>query len=321
MSVKNIELGYVAQNTALRKEVYTGRTTIRATIQRLGPEKGVQFLKDLALKNISDLETIVDWNHEHGIHFFRVTSTLFSHAGDPYFQTRKGWEGIRYFKGDISFAKPHLERIGRKARRYGQRLDFHSQAFLQLGTPHEEVFERTLFDIKVHYNILKYLGLEGEPGLILHIGGYYEDKIATLHRWLRNYKRLPEKYRKIIMIENDESYYGVRDVLPFCQLNNIPMVFDMFHNLISVEPVPVTTKLMDEICATWDHTKLEPKFHLSDQAPGGRRGKHGLYVKQIPQWFINYCQLHRNRKKTFWVMVEAKRKQEAVFRLLKHHNS
>lgn len=320
MSIGNIELGYVAVNTHIHKEVYTGRTTIRATIEKLGPVKGVEFLRDLALRNISDLETIVDWNHEHGIRFYRVTSTLFSHAGDPYFQHKRGWEGIRYFKGDISFARSHLERIGRKAKRYGQRLDFHSQAYLQLGTPHEEVFERTLFDLKVHYQILKYLGLEGMPGLILHIGGYYDDKVATLHRWLRNYKRLPEKYRRIIFIENDEHYYGVRDVLPFCQLNRIPMCFDMFHNLVSVEPVPVTNKLMDEICATWDGTGLEPKFHLSDQARGSRRGAHGLYVKEIPEWFLRYCHLPRNRKRTFWVMVEAKRKQEAVFRLLKRHN-
>lgn len=320
MSVGNIILGYACVNLELREEdVYTGRTAIRDTILKRGPKAGIAHLKAISLLNIADLERIVEWNETHGIKFFRVTSALFSHMGDDYFGKRAVWRDDSFFSGDISFAAAALKRVGVLAKKYGHRLDFHAQAYLQIATTSEIVLERTVFDLRVHERIAHHLGLTN-PCLIVHGGGVYGDKPASIERWIKRYKALPIALRRMIMLENDEFLHNVNDVLYMCEATGAPMVFDMFHNLISDDHVPVTNELFDRIFATWKKTKLDPKLHMSDQSKGVRKGTHSQFVKELPKYFMDYCRLPRNRTRAFYCMLESKQKEKSLFKLLKHHN-
>ena len=45
-------------------------------------EKGIAYASELALKNVWDLLTIVDWNLAHGFGLFRISSDLFPWASE-----------------------------------------------------------------------------------------------------------------------------------------------------------------------------------------------------------------------------------------------
>ena len=53
--------------------IMTNRTMRKKTFQA----KGLEYVSDLALLNVKDLKTIVEWNNEHDIKLFRLSSQIF----------------------------------------------------------------------------------------------------------------------------------------------------------------------------------------------------------------------------------------------------
>lgn len=54
--------------------VFTNRDCIKKT----WTEKGVAYISELALENARALPGIIQWNHEHGIRFFRRVCIMLS---------------------------------------------------------------------------------------------------------------------------------------------------------------------------------------------------------------------------------------------------
>ena len=67
----NYNLGYACINTELsaqKPKVSTNRTMRRKTFD----EKGLDYVSEIILANVTDLLTILKWNAKHDIHFFRL---------------------------------------------------------------------------------------------------------------------------------------------------------------------------------------------------------------------------------------------------------
>jgi len=65
---KNFNLGYACINTKLEKEcIFTSRTMRLKTYL----DKGINYAKELAMLNLNDVMTIMEWNVRNNIHFFR----------------------------------------------------------------------------------------------------------------------------------------------------------------------------------------------------------------------------------------------------------
>ena len=45
--------------------------------------KGMEYVNELALKNVKDLQKIVEWNTSMGIKLFRISSDVFPHCVIP----------------------------------------------------------------------------------------------------------------------------------------------------------------------------------------------------------------------------------------------
>jgi len=63
-------LGYASPNMVMREQrppIYTNRDCIKKTWD----EKGLPWVSGLVLENTRALAALVQWNWEHGIHFFR----------------------------------------------------------------------------------------------------------------------------------------------------------------------------------------------------------------------------------------------------------
>ena len=152
--------------------------------------------------------------------------------------------------------------------------------------------------------------------MILHLGGVFGDKEATLNRFRENYARLSPGVKDRLVLENDDVSWSVHDLLPLCEELNIPMVLDFHHHNIIFDSEMIregTKDIMDlypRILATWKRKNITPKMHYSEPTPsaitGRQRRKHNPRVATLPP-----CPPDMD------LMIEAKDKEQAVFELMR----
>ena len=71
-----MNLGYACINMTLaaqRVKINTNRGMIKKTFFK----KGLDYAGSLALLNVNDLQTILEWNVKNNIKFFRISSDIF----------------------------------------------------------------------------------------------------------------------------------------------------------------------------------------------------------------------------------------------------
>ena len=87
-----MNLGYACINTALKSGgIFTNRTMRRKTFE----SKGLDYVSELALQNVKDLETHIHWNHEFGIKLFRLSSQIFPWMEEYNWEDLKDWDEIK----------------------------------------------------------------------------------------------------------------------------------------------------------------------------------------------------------------------------------
>lgn len=152
--------------------------------------------------------------------------------------------------------------------------------------------------------------------MILHLGGVFGDKAATLDRFRENYKALPQGVKDRLVLENDDVSWSVHDLLPLCEELNIPLVLDYHHHNIIFDASQIREgtngimTLYDRIKATWTRKGITQKMHYSEPTPaaitGRQRRKHSPRVATLPP-----CPPDMD------LMIEAKDKEQAVFELMR----
>jgi UV DNA damage endonuclease len=154
------------------------------------------------------------------------------------------------------------------------------------------------------------LGLSQEHKIVLHAGGVYEDRDASLQRFRDNFHRLPSKVKSRLALENDERSYNVDDILALCESLDIPMVFDHLHHQAN-HIHPLRSGSLDRVYATWSARDGRPKLHFSTQKLRARIGAHADMINSTE--FIRFLKTLPERDAD--VMLEAKGKDKALLRL------
>ena len=249
------------------------------------------------------------WNDRYGIKFMRLSSEMFPFASHP----EHGYKLA-------PFAAEALGEAGKVAAELGHRLTTHPGQFTQLGSPRKQVIDNALRDLDFHAELLDLLKLppqqDRDAVMILHLGGVFGDKPATLDRFRENYAKLPDNVKKRLVLENDDVCYSVHELLPLCEELNIPFVLDFHHHNIIFDPEQIregTKDIIDlfpRILATWKRKGITPKMHYSEPTPpaitGRQRRKHSARVATLPP-----CPPDMD------LMIEAKDKEQAVFELMR----
>ena len=218
------------------------------------------------------------------------------------------------------FVSKELAEAGKVAAELGHRLTTHPGQYTQLGSPRKPVIDNAIRDLDYHAELLSLLKLppqqDRDAVMILHLGGVFGDKAATLDRFRENYKKLPQGVKDRLVLENDDVSWSVHELLPLCEELNIPMVLDFHHHNIIFDPDQIregTKDIVDlfpRILATWKRKNITPKMHYSEPTPsaitGRQRRKHNPRVATLPP-----CPPDMD------LMIEAKDKEQAVFELMR----
>ena len=240
-------IGYACINITLaEQDVSVNRTARIATIE----SKGIEHIRELILKNLRDCLQIMQWNEDHGIRFYRMSSSMISHIGNDKLSLQN--------EHSLDFARPLLLEIGNFARKHSHRLSFHVGQYTLLSSSDPGIIARSVADLTSHsdvldaidrgysdnsshvhsttvrlpHNHLKVADAWFKPPqgvIILHGGGMYGDKPSAIATIRKNIAALDPRVRRRIVLENDEKSYCPDDLLPICEEFSIPFCLDVFH--------------------------------------------------------------------------------------------
>ncbi|KAL6778268.1 hypothetical protein ACKKBG_A17550 [Auxenochlorella protothecoides x Auxenochlorella symbiontica] len=289
-------LGYACLCCALRElkpPIFTSRDLIKRTLD----EKGLPYLGELCLANSRDLARLIQWNQEHGIRFFRMSSVIWPWMGsfDP-----KELPQYEEIKQALAFA-------GKLARAYDQRVTFHPSHFVKLGGPVEALTQKSINELEGHAQILDLMGYDTPSvwnKINIHVGGSYGDKQATMERWAAAYNRLTPSCRLRMTVENDDrpNSYSVRDLLELHRLCGVPIVFD-FHHWKFCEGDMTQEEALRAAIATWPKG-IRPVVHWSESQEGRIPHAHSDYIKGPMNLYGLEAEVD--------VMIEAKAKERSL---------
>lgn len=316
---KPVQLGLCCLNTSLQSQkprIFCGRKCILDSIRK----HGISKVLDCCQGNCQDLVKMVKWNIANRIKVFRMSSGLFPHYRNP-----KANEILDIPSDEplyhLDQFQPYLTEVGNLARKHGMRLTFHPGQYNVVGTPHADIFQKTVNELSMHAEILDRMLQDSNSVMVVHGGGTYGDKQATIQRWIDNFRKLPLPVRRRLVLENCERDFHIEDCLNISEEIHIPVVFDTHHHECYILNHPDcglhdASYYMSRILETWTRRGIKPKFHVSTQAPGKRVGAHADFIDRIPDYLLEIPQKYGIN---IDIMIEAKLKEQAIDDLyLKH---
>ena len=294
-----MNLGYACINTALKaNSIFTNRTMRRKTFD----SKGLDYVSDLSLQNVKDLEIIVKWNNEMGIKLFRLSSQIF-----PWMEEYEFCD----LKDDVEICDRMFE-IGNIARQAGQRLTMHPGPFHCLASPNPKVVKRTIIGLDKHSEQFNMMGYEPSHynKINIHVGGAYGDKESALNRFCKNFELLRDDTKKRLVVENDDSptEYSVKDLYEGVYKRiGTPITFDYFHHKFNTGG-QTEEEALKLASTTWP-TGITQCCHYSES-----RRKEKLDESIRPQ---AHSDIIYDKIDTYGlepdIVIEAKLKEQAIF--------
>lgn len=315
---RSIQLGLCCINTQLRsRNIFCSRTCRIQTVH----DKGIDILVQKALENCRDLERMVEWNMVSGkasgvpVRVMRVSSDILPHMYNPKLEAEKiGMTMSELYQHVIERVDPVLKRVGALARKYRIRLTFHPGQYNVVGTPHKDKFIKTRDELYWHADVLDRMGCDIDSVIVIHGGGLYGDKEATIQRWIENYAELTPNVKRRLVLENCEKCFNIVDCLRVADAVNIPVVFDTHHFdcyalLHPAEEFQPAGHYIPAILKTWTRRGIKPKFHVSEQRANARIGAHSDMITTIPDYLMTIPEKYHTN---IDIMIEAKLKEQAI---------
>lgn len=287
-----IRLGYACISKTINVT-----TSTNYTYTEFIKNKDFDKLDKIIISNLEALEEIINYNIKNNIHFYRMSSNIIPLATHP----------------DVEFDyldkyKKYYNKISEKIN--NMRVDFHPDQFCVLNSTKKEVVENSIKILQYHYNLLNYLNIKNKI-LVLHIGSSVFGKDNSIRRFINNFNKLPDDLKKCIAVENDDKVFNINDCINLNKQINVPIVLDIHHHNCNNENNKID---YETIFKTWN---IIPKIHFS--SPKSKIKKefrsHNEYINSDD--FINFVEQVKYINTDIDVMIEAKGKDEALFKLVR----
>ena len=295
------QVGYCCINVTLGKQkITTGRTMRQASFQQ---DTGLVRTSALALQNVKDLITILQWNVENNVHVFRIGSNLFP------------WNS-EYLIDDLPDMVEIMDAFkeaGNIIRDSGQRVSFHPDHFVKLGTTKDNVAQRSIHDLDHHNDVMTMLQLPANHyyPLNIHVGMNFT--LEVVDRFIDRFHMLKDDTKKRLVVENDDkaNSFSVKQLFDHIYMKiNTPITFDYFHH--TFHPDGLTSHGAAHLASTtWDCT---PLFHYSESknlnegVSGNPRAHSDYALNRIDDYHLNIdIDLETKAKELAWLKYQEMR--------------
>ena len=286
-----VRLGYACISNAV-SETSSSPYTYSEYINKNDLDK----LDSVIVSNLKGLNKIVDYNIKNNIHFYRLSSKIIPLAT----------------KDDVMFDyinkyREIYEEIGNKIRKNNMRVDFHPDQFCVINSTKKEVLENSIKILDYHYNLLNALGVDNKI-LVIHVGSSVFGKESSIRRFINSFSKLPEYLKNVIAIENDDKIFNIDDVCNLSNILDIPVVLDYHHYMCNKSNIDFK-KIFD----SWKNRV--PKVHFSSPKSNKEFRSHSEYINSDD--FIRFLFMIKKYGRDVDIMIEAKGKDDALFRLVR----
>ncbi|MED4164809.1 UV DNA damage repair endonuclease UvsE [Halalkalibacterium halodurans] len=300
-----IQFGYVAMSMELAN-ASPSKTLTAAQFEKIEDhEAGLRKLERIAKTNLHNCLRLLKHNLAYQISFFRLSSKLVPLVNHP---LTEGW------KYELAIAE-ELQAVGEFATEHQMRIDFHPDHFVVLNSEAKEITRRSLQTLLYHYKLLKGMGIDPRHRCVLHVGGKKKGVEAGLEQFIENTASIPKALLSMIMLENDDKSYTIDDVLYLGEKLAIPVVLDIHHHDV-LHRSKSLQETWQRIVATWEDSPLPVKIHLSSPLSGEDDPRHHDYINA--DRFIAFLhEIGADAVDHLHVMIEAKKKDLALFQLMK----
>lgn len=303
----DVRFGYVAMSMQLQNASPSQTMTAKQFEQIKDREAGLRKLERISISNLQNCLRLLKHNVAHDIFFFRLSSKLVPLVNHP---LTEGWN----FDKNLT---PYLKELSSFILNNNMRVDFHPDHFVVLNNLDEELLKRSLQTLVYHHKLLRGMGIDPTHRCVLHIGGAKNGKVSGLEDFIENFKKIPVTLQKMIMLENDDTVFHIEDALYLGEKLQIPVVFDLHHHDVhSPEDMDDFLLVWKRIVATWEHSSLPVKIHISSPKEGTDDKRHHELINS--ERFIRFLNQVKGTVSNLDVMIEAKKKDVALFTLMKH---
>ncbi|MDW7650867.1 MAG: UV DNA damage repair endonuclease UvsE [Bacillota bacterium] len=303
----HVRFGFVAMSVTLEKASPSKSVTLKMyrEITQKDPKAALEKIIRTARENLNNTLRLLRHCKANQVSMYRFSSKLIPLATHP---ELKEWNYVKDLQSELA-------EIGRFIRENGMRVSFHPDHYTLINSPKDEVFVSSINDLAHHCRLLQAMGLDERARLVIHVGGGYNDKENSLERFIENWARVPRGIAKRITLENDDKTFTANETLNLCEKLQLPMVLDIHHFQCNHEEGSALEQLYPRFAATWQGTELPPKAHVSSPKDNINYRSHHDYVDADRVYA--FLRMARQYTHTLDVMVEAKQKDEAMFRLVR----
>ena len=140
-------VGYPCMNRTLRERSPPIRANRGLQMKTL-EQKGLSYVSSLIEQNLKDLRTILQWNVDNNIFFYRCTSNLFPKNSQYEIDNIPNYSSINSL----------CQEIGDFIKENNVRLSFHPDHWVKLASPTQSVVENSLETIEITQSGIHYLG-------------------------------------------------------------------------------------------------------------------------------------------------------------------
>lgn len=295
-----VRLGYVSLPLSIN--ITSSKTITYTRFKNIND--GFNKIDSIILDNLDALYEILKYNKANNIHFYRMTSALIPLAT----------------LNDVKFdyITPYLnlyKKVGDFANKNGIRVDAHPDQFCVLNSINKDIVKNSIEILKYQKNLSNAFGFTNFK-LVLHVGSSAGGKKASITRFINNFNKLEDSIKKMIILENDDKVFNIIDVLELSEKLKIPMVLDYHHYICNNNNEDIE-KYLPRIFNTWKDEVYPPKVHFS--TPKSKRKNefrsHNDFINADD--FITFLEIVKKYTNRLDVMIEAKAKDLALFKLVR----
>ena len=260
-------------------------------------------LKQTIRNNLKCLQKILQFNIEHGLLFFRISSDLVPFASHP--ANKFNWQ--KHFKQEF-------EAIGEYIRKNKIRISMHPDQFTLINSVKEDIFERSKKELKYHADLLDLMKLDASAKIQIHVGGVYGDKKKSMERFVKRYEIIDDAIRQRLVIENDDRLYDLSNCLQINRQIKIPVLLDVFHHKLN-NKAQIGTEYFELAAKTWElKTDGVPMVDYSSPKPNGLPQQHSETIDL--RSFSEF--LKQTEPFDFDIMLEIKDKEKSAIQAIEY---
>jgi UV DNA damage endonuclease len=260
-------------------------------------------LKQTIRNNLKCLQKILQFNIEHGLLFFRISSDLVPFASHP--ANKFNWQ--KHFKQEF-------EAIGEYIRKNKIRISMHPDQFTLINSVKEDIFERSKKELKYHADLLDLMKLDASAKIQIHVGGVYGDKKKSMERFVKRYEIIDDAIRQRLVIENDDRLYDLSNCLQINRQTKIPVLLDVFHHKLN-NKAQIGTEYFELAAKTWElKTDGVPMVDYSSPKPNGLPQQHSETIDL--RSFSEF--LKQTEPFDFDIMLEIKDKEKSAIQAIEY---